>query len=696
MWITGLLLTPAHAGVDPFEEPDETELLRAEQTLVTVASRYAQTIRQAPSMVTVVTAEQIRQHGHRTLADLLRGISGVYLSVSNESRTLAGVRAISSDDNNKILLLIDGVPWSDGIYGHAWLDEYIPLVHVKQVEVIKGPGSAVYGANAFAGVINVVTYGADDLVGGFGRVELGSYARQGLSVVAGGGERVRLRLHARMLSLDGDGLERTPGGQYNVTATNPRRSLSGGLSLQTAGLTMRYDHVDFRHTYFVNPQDDLLGVLAESAEPFNLSYASDYLSLRYDVSLGAELQISPYFYAQQHDNPGVYGWFDSAVSADEDTGALTLGQTLVSAQKRSERYGVGIEGQVRAGAEHITVGGMGTELTHVTQLEDLVFEDGASSPSRPVTFSGEPGWITDVFFFGQHTWTMSWWLELTAGARMDTHSYAGTSLSPRAGILIVPDDNGAVKLLYGQAFRAPNARELLVDVVADGNGENPFTNGNPDLLPEVIETLEAEVSGDPATNLTLRGASYASWIGDQISKTVSGDGALGDRYYDNLGGAQIVGAELEVDWTPGRWQVGGNYALTLATDADTGNALYEFPAHMGHLRAGSAPVDGLWIGLQADLYSARPRAAWSPDAGLADGDPFGLLHLSLTSDGIASGRVRIDLSVHNLLNTAYETLIPAGDANALTTDDDGGLVAKYSGDLTGEGRAAVLGVELDF
>ncbi|MFT5686931.1 MAG: outer membrane receptor protein involved in Fe transport [Myxococcota bacterium] len=696
MWIMGLLLAPAHGGVDPFTEADEAELLRAEQTLVTVASRYAQTIRQAPSMVTVITDEQIRQYGHRTLADVLRGISGVYLSVSNESRTLAGVRAISSDDNNKLLLLIDGVPWFDGIYNHAWLDEYIPLSHVKQVEVIKGPGSAIYGSNAFAGVINVVTYSADDLVGGFGRIELGSFARQGLSAVAGGGEAVRLRLHARMLSLDGDGLDVTPRGLTNVTGTNPRRSLSGGLSLQTAGLTVRYDHIDYRHTYFVNPQDDLIGVLTESADEFNLSYADDFLSLRYDIAMGPDVQISPYLYAQRYDNPGAYGWFDSAATVDEDTGEITWGQTLVSTQKLSERYGVGFEGQLRAAAEHITVGGMGVELNHVSQLEDLVFEDGAGTPSRPITFSGEPGWITDVFFFGQHTWTTNWWLELTAGVRMDMHSYTGTSVSPRAGVLIVPDDNGAVKLLYGRAFRAPNARELVVDVVADEDGSNPFTNSNPGLLPEVIETFEGEVSGDPLKNLTLRAASYASWIGDQISKVSDGEGDLGDAYYDNLGGSQITGGEVEVDWTPGRWQIGGNYAMTLATDVDTGNSLYEFPVHMGHLRAGGTPVPGLWIGLQADLYGARPRADWSPDAGLEDGAPFGLLHLSLASDSLGDSRVRIDLSIHNLLNAEYETLIPAGDANALTTDDDGGSVAKFPSDLTGEGRAAVLGLEVDF
>lgn len=696
MLIMGLLQLPAYAGVDPFEETDEADLLRAEHTLVTVASRYAQTIRQAPSLVTVVTGEQIRQYGHRTISDVLRGVAGVYLSVSNESRTLAGVRAISSDDNNKILLLIDGVPWFDGIYNHAWLDDYLPLVHVKQIEVIKGPGSAVYGANAFAGVVNVVTYGPDDLLGGFARVEVGSFARRGLSAVAGGGEAARLRLYARTLDIDGDGLDLTPKGQINVTGTNPRRSISGGLSLQVAGLTLRYDHIDYRHAYFVNPQYDLFGVMTESADEFNLSYANDFLSIRYDISAGPDFHIAPYLYAQRHDNPGTYGWFDPTQDLNPETGEARWGQTLVSAQKLSERYGLGFEGQMRAAAEHITVGGMGVELNHVIELEDLVFEDGAEISSRPITFSGEPGWISDIFFFGQHTWTTNWWLELTAGARMDIHSYAGTFFSPRAGVLIVPDDNGAVKLLYGRAFRAPNARELLVDVVANEDGENSFTNGNAALDPEFIETFEVEASGDPLKNLTLRGASFASWIGDGIGKATGGTGDLGDVYYDNLDGSQITGGEVELEWTPGTWRIGGNYAMTLATDVDTGNWLYEFPMHMGHAHFGHTPVPGLWVAVQADFYGSRPREDWSTDAGLEDGPAFALVHFSMTSDAFIDNRIRADFSVHNVLGTEYATLIPAEDANALTINDDGESVAKYPEDLMGEGRAFVLGLEVSF
>jgi hypothetical protein len=166
---------PARAApVDPFTEPDEAALFRAEERVVTVASRFAQTVEQAPSLVTVITDAELRARGCRTLADALAEIPGVFITMSKEGRSLAWFRGVVSPDNSKILLLLDGVPWYDGVYAHAWIDEYVPLVNVKQIEVIKGPGSAVYGTNAFAGVINVVTYRAADLQGGFARAEVGA------------------------------------------------------------------------------------------------------------------------------------------------------------------------------------------------------------------------------------------------------------------------------------------------------------------------------------------------------------------------------------------------------------------------------------------------------------------------------------------------------------------------------------------
>ena len=186
--------------------------------MVTVASRYSQTLQEAPSIVSVITEKDIRVMGYRNLTDVLRNIPGVYISVSKESRSLAWFRGVISSDNNKILLLVDGVPWYDGVYTHAWIDDAIPLFHVKQIEIVKGPGSAVYGTNAFSGVINIVTKSAESINGAEVRLSTGSFARQEVSMLAGqvfeNGSSVKA--YARMFDLRGDGLSVTPRGEMNI------------------------------------------------------------------------------------------------------------------------------------------------------------------------------------------------------------------------------------------------------------------------------------------------------------------------------------------------------------------------------------------------------------------------------------------------------------------------------------------------
>ena len=170
-----LLLGAAMAApkiVDPFTEPDDADLYRLDQQIVTVAARYAQTVQDAPAIVTVITDRQMRERGFRTLSDALASLPGIYVTTTKESRKIAWFRGVISADDNKFLLLIDGVPFYDGVYTHAWIDEYLPLDAVRQVEIIKGPGATIYGTNAFSGVINVVTYRAQELQGEIGRAHV--------------------------------------------------------------------------------------------------------------------------------------------------------------------------------------------------------------------------------------------------------------------------------------------------------------------------------------------------------------------------------------------------------------------------------------------------------------------------------------------------------------------------------------------
>jgi outer membrane receptor protein involved in Fe transport len=277
-------------------------------------------------------------------------------------------------------------------------------------------------------------------------------------------------------------------------------------------------------------------------------------------------------------------------------------------------------------------------------------------------------------------------VELTAGARVDkriprndgeqaSDGVFRVQASPRVGVLLVPTDRTTAKLLYGRAIRAPNVRELLVVADPGDDGTYSFSSGNINLVPENINTVEGELESKVVDGLSLRADGSYSLLNKEIDKIDPG-------IYCNLPGAlQIVGAEAGFDAKVGPASLSSTYALTLASYANekkfdpdvcnfpwadpySGRTQYEFPPHMLKSRAGFAFTDQLQMWLLSEVYGTRPRAAWSPDAGIADGKSFALFHLGMSFDDLGpNDAFRVGASVRNLLDQRWDYGVYRDDAN---------------------------------
>ena len=185
------------------QEPDLTQLSLEDLTKVHIetvygASKFGQKVTEAPSSVTIVTADEIQKYGYRTLADILKSVPGFYITYDGEN-TFIGVRGISrpSDYNTLVLVLIDGHRVNENVYDGTYVNGEFPIDIdlIDRVEVIRGPGSSLYGADAFFGVINIFTKRGRDfqgtevsLSGGGqqtyqGRVTYGQQFKNGLEVL---------------------------------------------------------------------------------------------------------------------------------------------------------------------------------------------------------------------------------------------------------------------------------------------------------------------------------------------------------------------------------------------------------------------------------------------------------------------------------------------------------------------------------
>src|SRR5947207_1989245 len=155
----------------------EVTLFGDEQIKVEAATKTEIPISKAPSAVTVVTAKQIQESGARSVPDLLRLVAGVNVRWNPMIQTV-DIRGFGENPfSNRILLLIDGSPMNSGDTGGFPMSpgfDYFPIQNIKRVEVVRGPGSSLYGENAYWGVINIVTLTGEDLAGGDAQVFGGS------------------------------------------------------------------------------------------------------------------------------------------------------------------------------------------------------------------------------------------------------------------------------------------------------------------------------------------------------------------------------------------------------------------------------------------------------------------------------------------------------------------------------------------
>src|SRR5215203_6878250 len=165
------------------------DLLKLKVDTVFAASRVVQEVTRAPASVTIITREEIRAHGYRTLADVLRTVRGFYIT-NDRNYSYAGVRgyARAGDYNSRLLVLVNGHRLNDTIFEGALLGTESPLdvALFERVEVIRGPSSSVYGTSAFFGVVNLITRPGGALNGVESEAQAGSGTTRSARVTAGG------------------------------------------------------------------------------------------------------------------------------------------------------------------------------------------------------------------------------------------------------------------------------------------------------------------------------------------------------------------------------------------------------------------------------------------------------------------------------------------------------------------------------
>lgn len=612
-----------------------------DEEIISISTGTYKAMHLAPSVATVIRADEIKASGARMLDEVLETVPGLHVSTSSiRNSDIYSVRGIRTDWNPQVLLMVNGVPFNDYIAGSRPPLFRLPVENIALIEVIRGPGSAVYGADAFAAVINVITKEGLDVNGLTAGGRTGSFeTRDGW--LQYGGERAGWDLG---LSLE---YSRTAGDRdrvvqrdyqteldmlFGTRASLAPGPLESGYELLNGSISLKQQNWSIWFNSW-NLRDAGVGPGAwQALDPVGSQRNDQYtLAVGYkDAELADDWQLDSRFSYRLFDQLATYQILppgaEVPVGADGNL-CVTAGcgpagmvrftdGVLGNPGGKQTEVRLEVAGLFEGWQDHRIRIAIGVDHDKLEPRETKNFGPGVIDGS----VSPVDGTLTDVtgtpyifvkqrsrevqYLSLQDEWRFASDWELTAGVRHDDYSDFGGTTNPRLALVWETGYFLTTKLLYGRAFRAPSLTELYFE-------NNPVIMGNPDLRPESIDMRELvfDYRPDPRKVFILNLYSYRA---DDLIEFEDGT-AQNSRAQDGRG------LELEAKWyATNTLQLKGNFALQYAEDAEEGTVVANAPRRQLFLAAAWQPAPAWSYYGQANWVMDRQRAAADPRPPIGD------------------------------------------------------------------------------
>jgi iron complex outermembrane receptor protein len=625
--LAALAGSPIFAEVPPTSQgANATSLDELLSQKVSAAAKYEQTVRDAAASVTIVTAQEIETFGFTTLAEVLSSVRSFYVSY-DRNYDYVGARGFSrpTDYNDRILLLVDGHTTNENTYGEAAIgtDFALPLSSVDRIEIVRGPGSALYGTNAMLAVLNIITKSGAALDGLHASASLGSFGRKEAEVT--GGKKFASGLDvmgsARYLKVDGQdlfypeyadqggvarGLDHDEAFAALVSARLGNSSLRAGASWRDKGIPTGAFGMIF---------GDQRAKTIDEREWVDLSH-------EFPIGYDKALTVRGYYDSYRYD--GAYPYTDGLLT-DHTRGVWAGAEARLTWDLSS--------------GNRLT---LGSEYRY--NFRSTYSWETAGVPQYDADIHS-----SIVSFYAQDDVQLVRDLSLTLGLRYDDFSTTGSAVVPRAAIVYSYSKHGTMKLLYGEAFRAPNTYEVLFQAPPDA--------ANPSLKSERIRTYELNVEQRLTPWLQGTVSAYHYTMKDLIDPLPEVD-AEGNVRYQNHGTTSANGLEVQLDTRlPNGLRATVSYALQVAKDADEAIGADLFGGENGPLS--NSPRNVFKAMASADLFGAVIAGARfrceSPRLTVygTETPSYCLTDLNLTSKPLSG--FSLSLAIRNLFDRRYAT-----------------------------------------
>ena len=544
--LAGALVVPATAS--PLYQPrpavdqhlKQLSLAQLGDLEVTTASKEPEELWQTPAAIAVLTQEDIRHSGATSVPELLRLVPGVNVAREQSDQWAVGVRGFNSQFSKGLLVLIDGrsvyTPLFEGVY---WDVQDLVLDDIDRIEVIRGPGGTIWGANAVNGVINIITKKARDTQGGMVNLDAGGPVDRFIGQVRWGASP-RPNLQFRIFAKGFDrGPELNPGG-------NPYdhwHQARGGFRLDWQ--PTKKDNLTASFMIYGGASGNQAAI-GQYTPPAQLSVDGEQLVSGGDLVMRWDRQLAggSSFYLQ--------GYFDRTVRATSQFTETrnTFDFDFIYNLATVKRNNIIVGGGLRESPSNITQT-VSTVDFQPHQINNYVYSLFALDAIQIV-----PNKLT-----------------FTAGTKLENNNYSGWGLQPTARLLWTPKQHTTFWAAVSRALRTPGRVDRDVSVIGYLPGHNPpiFAQiaGNPNFKPEVLIGWEYGYRQLLARQFYIDIAAFHNQYDDVESyralavsnPTVPYPHLLLTEQYDNGLRGVSNGIEIAPDWKPVKWiDLRGNYS----------------------------------------------------------------------------------------------------------------------------------------
>lgn len=525
---------------DEYQDDEIEESLEdfyGDEDFVSIATGTKVLITKAPSIASVITSEQIHQMGALSVAEALESVPGlhVYPSPFNRLNTSFSIRGVHTDQNPQVLFLVDGLPIREEYTGSRPQTFRMPIHSVSRIEVIRGPGSAVYGADAYSGVINVITKSIDEIDKASFGASYGSFNSTNIWYQNSFNiEEAKFRIAIETLKTDGDkdrivtrDLQSIFDDVLGTNASKAPTQLNTNDNILDVRLGTEYKNFSANFWYWRNEEAGQGAGAGQAIDPTGQQETNIY---QFDARLKGKISTwdseATYSYYKMEDKAqfsvlpsntlvplgadgnlnltnmvGLGLFVDGYLGNPQPTETLhsldfTLNSTDIDEHKI--RIGAGISKRKLSAREEKNFGPgvIDTDiLAELFALGQPMIIDGTLTDvsNTPFAFVQDVD-RTNTYLSLQDQWKFANDWELTTGIRYDHYDDFGSTVNPRVALVWEVSQTISTKLLYGRAFRAP-AFDTLYAV------NNPVGIGNPKLDPETIDTIEFSISQYLSNNI---------------------------------------------------------------------------------------------------------------------------------------------------------------------------------------------------